>query len=528
MKKITLLLAGVMLMLTVPAQKINVNWGPAIDLETSVFRFIAEVNGHFFVLSTRKSNLYLERYNSATFAQDFSKKLEIPDYNGKEQNYEGLFYLKGRFLLFASQYDGKANTFTAHAYSIDEEGTLNTNAVEILSVEANSRQEGGDIGFDLSSDSTHILSYHYALFRKENVQRITLRVFDENLKVVTTASQDFPRKEENESYLLSNFSVNNSGEIFFLETKVTPARKKEPMKSEHIIVSFSSNGERKRDFPVDLEGKRIDRLLFSFDINQNLLVTGFYETKSGKGLFAYTGISGTFFMSINKETGEEKAKSFRDFDKEILESYFTPKQMAKDPSLPNNFLPRQIIQRNDGGVVCVYEQYYYYYSQGNGQATEVTYYGDLLISNINPDGTIKWTKLVPKHQMFVQRKTSIGIGGPMLSASYMFNVKSDQTIYYSYLIAVNGDQIVLVFNDDPANKDVKPSNETETLKKAKGSVPMVVTLSEAGDLSKKTLFAAADFDVIIRPRIALQTSDSRILIYGSKKDTDKFGVITIE
>jgi hypothetical protein len=37
-----------------------------------------------------------------------------------------------------------------------------------------------------------------------------------------------------------------------------------------------------------------------------------------------------------------------------------------------------------------------------------------------------------------------------------------------------------------------------------------------------------DMDVIIRPRIALQTSESRILIYRSKKDEDKFGVMTIE
>lgn len=528
MKKLLLLAGIVILALPLFSQKANVTWGPAIESETNVYNFIAESNQHFFVLAGRKDDLYLESYKSNSFTQEFSKKLEVPKLNGKDQEIEALFFIKNKFLLFTSQYDGKANRFTSNAYQLNEKGEMNPTPTEILSVEANSRAEGGQIGFYLTGDSSHILSYHYALFRKENVQRLTMKVFDESLSAVTTATEDFPRRDGNESYYLSNVCANNDGEIYFMQAKYTPAVKKVPASTAYTIVSYGKDGKRKKDFPIDLEGKRIDRLLFSFDVKQNLLVTGFYETKSGKGLFGYMGISGTFFMSIDKETGAEKAKSFHDFDNELLESYFTPKQMAKSPKLPNQFLPRQIIQKDDGGLLCIHEQYSYSYTQSNGGATEVTYYGDLLVTNINPDGTIKWVKLVPKRQMFVQRKAAIGIGGPSASAAFMFNVKSNQTIYYSYLVAVKGDKVVLVFNDDPANQSIRPAHESEVLRKVKGSVPMMVTLTEGGELSKKPLFEAGDFDVIIRPRIALQSSDTRILIYGSKGDTDKFGVLTIE
>lgn len=528
MKKVLFLLAGALLFTGLSAQKVDVKWGAPLDLETSIQRFLAEQNGKYFTLSTHKDDLYLERYNSASFKQEFSKKIEIPELDGKEQDIESIIYLKNRFLLFTSLYNNKLNTFTVHAYSFNSEGVMSKDSPELFSIEANSRAEGGEVNFLISEDSTRILVTHYAYFKKEKMQHITLTVLDETLKKLTEAKEEFPVKEDGQYHLVSNYAINNSGEIFLLHMEVTPAVKKVPSKTKFTILSFGIDGKRQKDFPIDLEGKRIDRLSFAFDVNQNLLVSGFYEQKAGSGIFKYSGISGTFFMSIDKSTGQEKAKSFQDFDKDILESYFEPKQLEKGALLPNNFLPRQIVQKEDGGVICVYEQYSYSYSSGNGQAVEMTYYGDLLVTNVNPDGTIKWVKIIPKRQLFVQRKASVGLGVGFVSASYMFNIKSDQTIYYSYLLAITGDQIVFVFNDDPVNKDIQPAYDTEVLKKIKGAVPMMVSLSESGNLSKKTLFEATDFDIIIRPRIAFQSSDTRILIYGSKGDTDKFGVLTVQ
>lgn len=530
MKKQIFILAALLIAVGAFAQKTTVNWGPALESETSVYRFLAETGGKYFTLSGRKDDLYLERYSSTSFKQEFSKKLEVPKMEGKEQSIEALYYLNNKFLLFTSLYDNKGNSFSVRAYSINNDGVFSPKAEEIFSMEAESRAAAGDAGFYLSEDSSKILVTHYAVFRKEKIQRATLRVLDASLKLISTSKEEFPTKEDGEYVLLSNYSVNNDGEAFFLQTRVTPAQKKEPMKSVHSIIMFGKDGSRMKDFPIDLDGKRVDRIFFSFDVKQNLLITGFYETKSGKGLMSYTGISGTFFMSIDKASGQEKAKSFQEFDKEIIESYIAPKQLAKNPNaaLPNRFVPRQIIQKEDGGVVCIHEDYYYQYASGNGGAVETFYYGDLLITNINPDGTIKWIKLVPKRQIFIQRKTAVGIGTIGISATYLIDMKKDQTIYYSFLVGITGDKIVLVFNDDPLNKDIRPAHESEVMRKTKGSIPMQVTLTENGEMNKKTLFEAADFDVIIRPRISFQASDTRILIYGSKGDTDKFGVLTIE
>lgn len=154
--------------------------------------------------------------------------------------------------------------------------------------------------------------------------------------------------------------------------------------------------------------------------------------------------------------------------------------------------------------------------------------GNLLVTNINPDGTIKWVKIIPKNQIFIKRKPAIGLGVPGASVSVLISLKSDQTIYYSYLMAVTGDKMVFVFNDEPENKEIRPAHETAQMKRIKGTIPMIVSLSESGEVIKKTLFEAADFDIIIRPRISFQSTDTRILIYGSKGDTDKFGVLTIE
>jgi hypothetical protein len=519
---------AVFLLTGLSAQKAEVKWGAPLDLETSIQRFLAEKNGKFFTLSNHKDDLFLERYNSVTFKQEFSKLLEIPELEGKEQTIESIIYLQNRFLIFTSLYSNKLNTFTVHAYSVNGEGVMSKDSPELFSIEANSRAEGGDVGFLISEDSTRILVTHYAYFKKEKMQRITMTVLDENLKKVTEAKEEFPRKEEGHYHLVSNYALNNTGEIFLLHMEITPAVRKTPAITKYTIISFNTAGKRQKDFPIDLEGKRIDRLSFSFDVNQNLLVSGFYEGKAGDGLFKYSGITGTFFMSIDKNSGQEKARSFKDFDKEILESYYEQKQLDKGALLPNNFVSREIIQKEDGGVICVYEQYYYIISQSQRGTMESTFYGDLLVTNINPDGTIKWVKIIPKRQVFNHFRPALGIGVPGVTVSFLIDTKSDQTIYYSYLLAITGDQIVFVFNDSPENKELQPAYDTEVMTKIKGTIPMMVSLSESGNLIKKTLFEATDFDIIIRPRISFQSSDTRILIYGSKKDNDKFGVLTVE
>lgn len=529
MKNLYALCLALVVFTGLSAQKANVKWGQELETETYIQRFLAEKNGKFFTLSTRKDDLYLERYNSTTFKQEFSKLLEVPELEGKEQNIESIMYIKDRFLLFTSLYNSKLNTFTVHAYTFNSEGVMSNKSPELLSMEANSREEGGTVGFIVSEDSTRILMTHYASFKREKIQEIKMTVLDENLSKVTEATEEFPTKEDGQYHILSNYTLNNSGEIYVLHTSIIPARIKVPAVIKYAILSFGVNGKRQKDFVIDLEGKRIDKLSFSFDVNQNLLVSGFYEGVVGKGIFRGFGISGTFFMSIDRSTGMEKVKSFKDFDKDLIESYYSAKEIAKGSALlPGNFVPRQIIQKADGGVVSVYEQYTYTISQMRGGTIEETTYGDLLVTNINPDGTIQWVKLIPKQQVFNHFRPNIGVGIPVVSVSFLIDTRSDQTIYYSYLLAITGDQLVFVFNDDPINKTVQPSYDTEPMKKIKGSVPMMVTLSESGSVTKKPLFEATDFDIIIRPRIAFQSSDTRILIYGSKGDTDKLGALTIK
>ncbi len=530
MKNLFSLIAGLFLLTTLYAQKADVKWGPGLESETSVIRFLAEQNGKYFTLSGRKDNLYLERYNSLTFKQEFSKMMEVPKLNGKEQEIEAVIFLQNKFFLFTSQYSNKLNSYKINAYSFSSEGILDKEMHELLSIEANSSDESGTVSFLISEDSTRILMAHYAYFRKTDTEVISMTVLDEKLTQVTKAKVEFPAEEDGFYTRISNYALNNLGEIFLLRMEVTAAVKKTPAKTVYTILSFDPSGERNRDFPIDLEGKRIDKLSFGFDVNQNLLVSGFYEGVAKTGFFSYGGLSGTFFMSIDKKTGEEKAKSFQDFGKELFDTYFTPKQREKGTAmmLPNDFVPRQIVQKADGGVVSVYEQYSYSYSQGQSGSVEVTYYGDLLVTNINPDGTIKWVKLIPKRQIFIKRKPALGIGVPGASVSVLISLKSDQTIYYSYLMAVTGDKIVFVFNDEPENQEIKPAHETAVMKRIKGTIPMIVSLTEGGEMLKKSLFAATDFDIIIRPRIAFQSSDTRILIYGSKGDLDKFGVLTIE
>ncbi|HLG02989.1 MAG TPA: hypothetical protein VI731_05300, partial [Bacteroidia bacterium] len=155
------------LFLPVFAQKADVKWGSAINSETFVYDFLAESDGKFFTLSGRKDDLYLERYSSTNFTQDYSKELEVPELNGKKQDLEMICFLKDRFLLFTSLYDKKANLFTVSAYNVSREGMIAAKPKEILTLPAQSRNEGGEVEFVVAGDSTNILVVHRAYLKKE-------------------------------------------------------------------------------------------------------------------------------------------------------------------------------------------------------------------------------------------------------------------------------------------------------------------------------------------------------------------------
>jgi hypothetical protein len=256
-------------------QKIAVSWGTELETETNVYSFLAEKNGWFFTLTGHKDEMFIERYSCSTLTQDFSKQLVLPKVDEKEQTLEAIHFVKDRFMLFTSLFETGQGRLAVYAYTMDMNGKLCHYRQDIAFFPAASRAEAGELGFYLSDDSTRVLVSHTARPEKGKILRVTLKLIDENMQTVTAAKEEFAASEEDESYSISNYSVNNAGEIFFLETMSAPASRKGPAKQRTVIVMFGADGKRGRDFPIGLEGKRIDQLLFSFDVAQNLVVCGF-------------------------------------------------------------------------------------------------------------------------------------------------------------------------------------------------------------------------------------------------------------
>jgi hypothetical protein len=194
-----------------------------------------------------------------------------------------------------------------------------------------------------------------------------------------------------------------------------------------------------------------------------------------------------------------------------------------------NSKPGKVIQRENGGYVIIYEEFNVQYNQGpNGASSQMYYYGDLLVVNIDSEGNIAWVKMIPKRQYFIRKQGPLGVGiGPvMLSTSV--NLNSDESIYYSYNVVVKEDHIVILYNDLPANAQVKNPRDIKILKKIKGTVPMVAVLNESGEMTKKTLTEVAGMEVNLCPRISLSLDQNHLLIYGSKGSDYKIGTLTVE
>ena len=154
-------------------------------------------------------------------------------------------------------------------------------------------------------------------------------------------------------------------------------------------------------------------------------------------------------------------------------------------------------------------------------------HGPIVAANINPSGEIDWVKAVPKMQVYTKVEPAIGLGagggGVWFGFNFWLNLSKDQTVYHSYLLAVKEDKLYFIYNDHPKNIEVKHMRDTKILGGYKGSVPVTMVVDGDGNISKEILMEKDRSEVVLRPGIKFQEDYGDIIIYGSRRNKDKFG-----
>lgn len=518
------------------SQKISIDWSEPLETNTSVASFISEKGDRIYTFSERKNNYYLECYNNNSFSQVFSTKLEVPRIQNKVQEIEKLIFLENQFTLFTSFYSKWDKTFHLNAYKINNSGAIDSKPVELIQIIVEDKNEIGKIDFDIANDSTHILVHHYHYDKKNSQHYLNLFILDAYLNIISSSKETFARKQDGVYTNLIDCRIANNQDIYFSLVKYTPLTAKSNLQLNCYILRYAPSGEKLGTYPVELDStKRITSIHMCFDKKQQLLIYGTFDDQSTDSTFSGNSFTGMFIKRMNPLTGEIIAFSDKKFDAKEISTFYTEKQhkYGGTSMLPNRFYPKTIIEKQDGGIVLVYEDYYYrYYPGPNGMASEEYYYGDLIVVDFTADNQIDWMKIIPKRQSYLRKQGPLGAGfGPVMVSKNIY-LNSDEAVYYSYL-AINKDgKLFIIFNDISENLSVRLPKDAKMVSKIKYAEPVVIAIAEDGTMTKKILLEQNELteneEINIRPKISFQVNNNRILIYGSKGGDEKIGVISIE
>jgi hypothetical protein len=511
-------------------QNVNIQWGAPLETSVKVASFMACKEGKIYTLSVKKDDYYIECFDQNNYNKIFSTKLEIPRIVNKKQEIEEIIFQGNQFVIFTSYYERSDKKFRLNAYSINMQGVINTKPTELVRLEAEGKNDIGNIFFRFSPDSASILITHVFTSPKTKENHLEFFILDHALNIISHTDNIINRSTGDAINILLDCYINNNKEIFIPELQLTTPTETRDTRLQYSIIKYSQDGKESARFPVELDSRKITSLTLQFHTNGDLLLYGHCHNNPEKKDFYNRAYNGTFFIAMNSQSGDVKSISTHDFATELFNNYYQTKQTKNGPIKYFGVIsrPGKVIQRDNGGYVIVYEEFNIRYNQGpNGQASQEYYYGDLLVVNIDPKGEIVWVKMVPKRQYFIRKQGPLGIGFGPLMLSTTVNLNTDESIYYSYNVMVKDDQVIIIYNDLPANAEVKIPRDIKILKKIKGTVPVVAILNDAGEMRKKTLTDIAGAQVNLCPRISLTIDQNKLLIYGSKGSQYKIGTLSV-
>lgn len=512
----------------------NLYIGPEIksDKRGTLEDIIGMDQNGYYTIRAEPKNFYLEHYDKDL---NLNKSEEIVLGKGGDKKYlEFAEQLKGEIYLFTSQFDGSVKSKVLSAVKIDR-NTLKPdgNPVQVATYSYRNRSNDGFYDYHVSRDSTKMLIY-YDTPRRGNIgEKFGLTVLDYQLNPLWSKELELPFKDR--LYEVERYKVDNQGNAYLLgivyRGQVRAKRQGRPNYDYHLLA-YNQDDEYE-EYLLNFKGKFITDMQFEISRTGEIVCAGLYSDQGT------TSVRGTFYLVIDAKTKEVKKEYYEQFDVNFLNDFMSERRADKGRELTRYNL-NQLEIRRDGGVVLIAEQVYIkefqdynnYYPYGSmyynprywsywrypyryyygipyyHEDVDVQYnYNDIIVININPNGSIQWAKRIPKRQ----------------------RSKNDGGRYSSYAMSVSKGKMFFVFNDHPKNIDKKSSDQRiRNFTKGKESLVVMVTLNASGEMEKEPLFQVKDTKTITKPKVCEQISGDQMIIYSEKNRKATFAKLTFK
>ena len=359
-----------------------------------------------------------------------------------------------------------------------------------------------------SPDEKKLAVYYQLPFKKKQTERFGVRVYGEGMQTLWKKDIELPVRDGD--FSVQDYQLDNAGN-FFIYGIYYPPKEDTTSRSQHQIIAYFDQGRKQKILRIEPGEKKIADITFRLRGNQ-VIVAGFYSD------YISLLYGGSFFLAMDKVSGEILQSSFKPFEKEFLVDDFSKKEKRKANrrekrdkpviyELGSYYMDKLLLQE-DGSVVLVAEKYYTrtststYVVNGETKYRTRTYYhyDDIIVVKVNPVGEIDWQTRIKKKQQ------SIDDGG----------------YYSSYVLAQTGKQLQFVFNDSQRNHMTEEKEHTYRTNTKFGKCVRLVSINQQGEQSRSVLMKDDAIDVRITPIFSDQISKDELLLYGSYRKKNQF------
>lgn len=496
----------------------ELNWSPIMEIDeadnniligaTDKSYFIeSKVGVSFFSLGHNMYSKFDLETNELIWSIDFD---DMPQHQNEDVKIEDVFIYNEGLAFNYTVYSRRLDQHYLLRQYIDKDGTLSP-LMAIATVSSDDDEEGSITHVPLKNDDKHLIISEHQFEDEEENRKIEFELFDSTFNSIWHTDLELPYSIEATNVLGTTVSKQNEL-LILLEKKVDEERGEEEIddnpNTRHIVYKSNPFTNEVSELNLGLDSLWITSMSMDpTSESDTLIISGMYSGQD------WNRLVGTFYVTVDKNTLEIITSSVQKFDDETLLHFMDEDDIADDKEIKTPFVFRESIQKEDGGVILIFEAFRENITaMSDANTGAITYhvsyyYGYIIAQNINADGSLSWTNVIGK------------------------NFHLNSPLYGGYFSIVHQDKLHIIYNDHEDNVEYW----TGERKKPKfvdiddGNISMV-TIDFAGNMSYEVLAPIEDKDdMLFVPRAAANIQNSRgqqSLWFSAHKDEFKIGKFT--
>ncbi|HRX97887.1 MAG TPA: hypothetical protein P5514_13145 [Bacteroidales bacterium] len=477
---------------------VDVTWSSEMDESKS--NTLEEIVGHneagYFIVKQEKKDYFLEQFNN-DLVREKSVLIDL-DKLGKKRSFEKIILFGEGLYLFTSELSTKEMEKKFFVQSIDEE-TLEPIKDEMLFVKipykAYFLKKENLFTFVVSEDKSKLLAYYNSPYDFKGREQFGFNVFNSQMEEIWYDFMELPIKEK--QFIMEDHLVDNNGDVFLMGKKYIGSKP-----SGYILYAYFDHGQALAEIPIELPGKYVNGANMVFSPDNKIIVAGFYSDHST------SGISGTFFTTVDLKTQKASKINYQEFDMELItknlkkgeENKLNRKdEKGKDADM-YEYDMRDMVFRPNGEILLIGEQYFIesverMKTDGSGSETKRLYnYNDIVVVKLDAGGKIIWGNKIAKRQ----------------------ESKEDGGYFSSYIMAHTDQNLYFIFNDHPKNLESEETGKIYNFEKGHYAMASVVKMDDEGNIQREGLFKTTDKEIVLVPKVSKEISAGELIIYGER------------